>query len=805
MESSDQIRMVLSFSLRHQGRLSRLITQLNDPSSPIYHQWLTPEEFGQRFGRTEAEFNQALSWLQSQGFNVDRPYPSRLAIGFTGSTAVVERAFGVQMGLFWDSNGGRSFYSNSNEPTLPPELNAITVGLQGLNNALLYHHIGGRNKMRPISRQELKTEAGQGGPRPDLRVGSSTNIIGPSDLALLYDYQPLWNANIKGSGQKVGIIIDSDIKDSDMSTYRSLSGLPATTVQRVVLSGFTNPGITAGEDEADVDTQSVSAAAPMAEIDLLLVPSLDTGSILTVESDIVNQVGTLNIHIVNESFGLCESEIFNASERTVFQQAVAQGIAIFASSGDEGANCDEGDPTLHGVECPACYDGATAVGGTTLNVSYNTSGVVTARTSEVTWNSPPGVRQDCTGGSLTGGSTGGGVSGLVSMPTYQVNSQGFAAGVPAGSKRIVPDIAAIADPNPPSGCLLIIEGLGYYGGGTSQSSPLWAGMMALINNFKGSVQGSPNTALYQLGVNQFKNGGPAAYLDITSGNNNVGPVSPCLPSGFTGFSAKSGYDPVTGWGVPDLNVIANNFGGATASGDTVGLYSAANSVSFLRFSNASGPADLTFQYGPANSGWIPVVGDWDGNGTVTPGLYNPATGFWFLKNSNSGGAADIVFQYGPANAGWIPVVGDWDGNGTDTVGLYNPATSVFFLKNTNSAGAADTVFQYGPANSGWMPLAGRWTGTPADTVGLYSPANSVFFLKNTNTAGAADSVFQYGPANSGWTPVVGDWTGSGTETVGFFAPANATWFLKNSNAAGSADIVFAYGFANGAPLTGKWH
>jgi hypothetical protein len=257
----------------------------------------------------------------------------------------------------------------------------------------------------------------------------------------------------------------------------------------------------------------------------------------------------------------------------------------------------------------------------------------------------------------------------------------------------------------------------------------------------------------------------------------------------------------------DVNGIKFIYPGSTTSstGSTPGLYSASTSTFFLRYSNAAGPADLTFQYGPGNSGWIPLTGDWTGSGIATAGFYDPATGVWFLKNSNSAGAADMVFQYGPANSGWMPVVGDWDGNGTQTVGLYNPATSVFFLKNTNAAGAADVVFQYGPANSGWIPLAGKWTGAAADTVGLYSPANSVFFLKNTNSAGAADSVFQYGPANSGWTPVVGNWSGSGADTVGFFAPSNAAWFLRNSNTGGPADNVFAYGFANGTPLAGKWH
>src|SRR5262249_29238266 len=87
-DSSQQIRMVLSFQLRDEAGLLKLMADLNDPTSPIYHQWLAPEEFGQRFGRTEAEFNQAMSWLQSQGFDVDRPYPNRLAIGFTGTVAV---------------------------------------------------------------------------------------------------------------------------------------------------------------------------------------------------------------------------------------------------------------------------------------------------------------------------------------------------------------------------------------------------------------------------------------------------------------------------------------------------------------------------------------------------------------------------------------------------------------------------------------------------------------------------------------------------------------------------------------------
>ena len=90
-------------------------------------------------------------------------------------------------------------------------------------------------------------------------------------------------------------------------------------------------------------------------------------------------------------------------------------------------------------------------------------------------------------------------------------------------------------------------------------------------------------------------------------------------------------------------------------------------------------------------------------------MYNPTTSTFYLKNSNSSGSADTTFAYGPANAGWKPLVGDWNGDGTATVGLYNPTTSTFYLKNSNSSGFADTTFAYGPANAGWMPLVGNWT------------------------------------------------------------------------------------------------
>lgn len=565
---TDNVRMLISFELRHPQELQRLTDQLYDPESPLYHQWLTPEEFGQRFGRTEKEFNKAVQWLQEQGFEVDRPYSNRLSIGFTGTVDTIQRAFAVNMGSYWDAQEARPFYSNMNLPTLPADLDNITIRLQGLNNAILFHTGLKSRKLVPIKPRQDASDASGKRVRPDLVIPGGGKVIGPSDLALLYDYAPLWSANQKGQGQIVAAIIDSDIPDSDMTTFRSDTGLPAATVNRVLFNGFSNPGVTGDVDEADLDSQSLSAVAPLATVDLVLVPGLDSTSVSTVESDIISQN---TIKVVSESFGGCEFTNFNTAEQNIFAQAVTQGIGFFASAGDEGAVCDPPDPPTHkGVECPACYSGVTGVGGTTLNATFNGSGVVTGRSSEVVWNSPPGSRSDCTGASTGGGASGGGVSAAVSIPSFQSTSQGFTGGVPAGTFRYVPDVAAIGNPNPPSGALVVIQGQLFYGGGTSQSSPLVAGMMALINQKLGSAQGNPNTAFYRLGVNQYKNSGPKAFIDITSGNNNIGSLGTCLPSGVTGFSAGVGYDPVSGLGAPDVNVIATNFGGGSSTPNYIG-------------------------------------------------------------------------------------------------------------------------------------------------------------------------------------------------------------------------------------------
>ena len=203
--------------------------------------------------------------------------------------------------------------------------------------------------------------------------------------------------------------------------------------------------------------------------------------------------------------------------------------------------------------------------------------------------------------------------------------------------------------------------------------------------------------------------------------------------------------------------------------NTIGLYNPVTSTFYLRNSNGSGYADVVFGFGPAGAGWTPLVGDWNNDGIDSIGLYDPNTGTFFLRNTTSlqgasdHGYADITFQYGPAHAGWLPLVGDWDNQAGDSVGLYDPNAGAFYLRNTNTSGYADVAFGFGRGGAGWTPLAGDWDGDGDDTVGLYDPASGAFYLRNTTALqgesdhGYAELVFQYGPASSRLKPFVGDW------------------------------------------------
>ncbi len=237
--------------------------------------------------------------------------------------------------------------------------------------------------------------------------------------------------------------------------------------------------------------------------------------------------------------------------------------------------------------------------------------------------------------------------------------------------------------------------------------------------------------------------------------------------------------------------------------DTIGLYNPPGATFFLRNSNSSGVADIApFNFGSTvPQRWMPIAGDWDGDGIDTIGVYEPSAASFFLRNSNNTGVADISLNFG--SPGWIPVAGDWDGDGLDTIGAFDPVSAMFFLRNSNTTGVADITLQYGPGTTTWLPVIGDWNGDGIDTIGLYNPRRGSpqvgrFLLRNSNTTGMADIAFNFNTPDL--KPLSGDWNRDGVDTIGTFDPSTAIFSLRNSNTAGGPDIQFVYG-STSPPLT----
>ena len=209
---------------------------------------------------------------------------------------------------------------------------------------------------------------------------------------------------------------------------------------------------------------------------------------------------------------------------------------------------------------------------------------------------------------------------------------------------------------------------------------------------------------------------------------------------------------------------------------------------FLRNTLNGGSADNVFLYGASTD--VPLMCDWDGNGSKTPGVFRD--GAWYLRNTNTGGVSDVAIGFGIA--GDTPICGDWDGNGTETVGVVRVQGGqvAWYLRNSNTNGTADIVFLYGAP--GDLPVVGDWDGNGTDTPGILR--NGAWYLRNSNDSGNANLVFLYGLA--GDKPIAGDWDTDGIDTVGVVR--GNLWYLRNSHTSGIADVVFQYGAAGDTPL-----
>ena len=263
--------------------------------------------------------------------------------------------------------------------------------------------------------------------------------------------------------------------------------------------------------------------------------------------------------------------------------------------------------------------------------------------------------------------------------------------------------------------------------------------------------------------------------------------------------------------VQPVQAVANGFRDAFVSvvrdpgSHGIGAYAPGEGRFRLRNDLTPGFAQANYRYGPAPSAWLPLIGDWDGDGIDTPGLYDSAGGRFLLRNVHAQGFPQVNFRFGPMNSDWLPLAGDWDQDGMDSVGLYDRATGRFFLAANPAPGTAVTAVRYGPTGRNWVPLAGDWDLDGKDGIGLYDPAAGRFHFRNDLAPGGGTALTtRYGPLNA--APVVGDWNGDGVPGLGVYHAASGRFLLKNNLAGGPADYQLPFGGPNSGwiPLAGDW-
>ena len=276
----------------------------------------------------------------------------------------------------------------------------------------------------------------------------------------------------------------------------------------------------------------------------------------------------------------------------------------------------------------------------------------------------------------------------------------------------------------------------------------------------------------------------------------LGPKKSVFVTGFTGsvnFPTTPGAFQQAN--LPNFDAFLTRI--AEVNDDTIGTFRPSDLIFRLRNSNTAGAPDLTVGPNFYQPGDLPVVGDFNGDGTDTVGIFRAvnANGVFLLSDRVDGSVTAGAFF---GQAGDLPIAGDWDGDGKDTIGVFRPSAGKFFLRNTNTGGLPDFTITFGAV--GDIPLAGDWDGDGDDTIGIYRDSQHRFFLRNKLNAGADINV-QFGIA--GDLPLTGDWDGDGDDTIGVFRNSNHKFFLRDDNN-GVANRIIDFGATGDTPLAGDW-
>jgi len=641
------MQLQLKRSAQDEAALVKYIAELSDPRSANYHQWLTPAQFAESFGVAAADVATVSAWLTKRGFTVNGVAPSGLTIDFSGTAGQVRAAFHTQIHNL-EVNGAAHF-ANMGDPSIPAALEPAVAGIVSLHN---FHP-----KAQSVAKKNpLYTYTNSNG---------TIHAIAAGDIETIYNITPLLSAGISGRGQSIMVVEDTYLYSTgDWTVFRKIFGLarayPYGTLSQVSPTGAmtcTNPGFQGvssdpgyGDDgEAAIDVEWASAAAPNAAIVLAACTDTSTtfGGLIALENTLNGPTASLP-SVVSISYGEAEAAngaVANLAYNSAYQQAVAEGVSIFVSSGDEDAASDDnGNPSTHGIGVSGFTStpynvsvGGTDFGYTALSVPasnyWNSTNSPTYESAlsyiqEIPWNgscagalfanyfglTPLSICNNTAVTSSTGSlnyflNAFGGSGGPSGCATGTASTRGVVSGTcagypkpswqsglvgnPADGVRDIPDVALFAsngiwdayyvvcwsNPDTAVGGGATCTGApstwaGF--GGTSVSSPIMAGIQALVNQKTTSRWGNPNTVYYSIANSEYGpsgnpscnsalGGGAASsclFYDITQGDND----GVCKGSGSGSATLRNCYRPSGTYGVLSTSNSADQPAYTTTTG-----------------------------------------------------------------------------------------------------------------------------------------------------------------------------------------------------------------------------------------------
>lgn len=566
------ITLVFNRSASQEAELQDLLSQQQDKTSPQYHQWLSPEIFGRRFGMTDGDLQTTADWLAASGFQAMSVSPSRDRITFTGTASQVEVAFGTELHRY--QGEGDEHFAPSSDLTLPSALAPVTAAVLHLSD------------FRPKPNAVLRAQ-----PRP-LYTTSATqaHFLTPSDLTAMYDYPISAGKDLQGQGQSIAVVGQSYANTSAAGPVNALLGLGGPSLSAVLVPGSGVEAISPGDElESELDLEYALGTATKANVFLVFVGDQANYSVYDALAYAIQERVS---PVISISYSTCETLLSMTAlnqANAVFAQAAAQGQSLIAASGDSGSTACAPVTTSSGltttqiqasaINFPADSPYVTAIGGTQMAAASFAAGNTTYWASatgvdaefsllsyvpEVAWNE----------GSATAGilAAGGGTSSVVARPAWQTGVPGLGS----GGYRLVPDLAFQASTQNP-GFLVCsddpyaVQALGstatcasgpitsstshFLAGGTSFAAPAFAGMVAVLNQTQNALgQGNLNPTLYGLAGNAATYA--KVFHDVTAGTIAcVSGAANCTAAGQVGYSAAPGYDEATGLGSLDLGAL----------------------------------------------------------------------------------------------------------------------------------------------------------------------------------------------------------------------------------------------------------